>query len=398
MRYGTRVQQLSAGLLFALAFFSAAAPLSIDLYLPGIPELQAELATSPAAAQATISGFMVGMAIGNLIFGPISDATGRKRPIIVAATVLLVASVLCAIAPSIHLLIAARAIQGLAGGCVVVVSRSVVPDLARGAQAARGFSALMALTGFMPAVAPALGGILLPLVGWRGLFWFIATINLIQVLLSLRLPESLPPEKRTSGALSNLFPRIGRCLRRPAYVGYMLAGALGFGALFAYIAASPLVLQRQLGFSPTAFAFTFGAISLLIPLSNVLNMRLVKHVPPRTLLRRALLIDALIAAIVLTLSVTGPTRIILPFLAGLVVMAGFVGANANALAVEEVRDIGAGAGSGAMGFLQFVVAAAVAPVAGVGSNHALAMAAASLTCAAFALAAVVALTTKPSTS
>ena len=164
MRYGTWVQKLSAGLILALAFFAAAAPLSIDMYLAGIPALQDEFATSASAAQATISGFMLGMATGNLIFGPISDATGRKRPIVIGSVILFLTAVACAMAPTIAALIAARFVQGVAGGCVVVVSRAVIPDLVTGAAAARGFSALMALTGFMPAIAPALGGLLLSLI------------------------------------------------------------------------------------------------------------------------------------------------------------------------------------------------------------------------------------------
>lgn len=380
--------------MLALAFFAAAAPLSIDMYLAGIPALQDEFLTSASAAQSTISGFMLGMAIGNLLFGPISDATGRKRPILIGSVILFLTAVACAMAPSIGALIAARFIQGIAGGCVVVVSRAVIPDLVSGAAAARGFSALMALTGFMPAIAPALGGVLLPLVGWRGVFWFIAGINLIQVGLALWLPESLPPSARKPNALAGLFPRIGMCLRRPAFVGYMLAGALGFGALFAYIAASPLVLQRQLGFSASAFALTFGAISLIIPLSNAINMRLVKRVPAQRLLKGALLIDALLAATILLTSLNQPSWFILPLVAGLPMMGGFIGANATALAVEEIRDIGAGAGTGAMGFMQFAVAALVSPAAGLGENHAVVMAAVSLACAAAALAALRTLSAK----
>lgn len=379
--------------MVALAFFAAAGPLAIDMYLPGLPSLQQDLGTSPASAQLTISGFMIGMAVGNLVFGPVSDATGRRAPIVAAATVFFASSVLCALAPSIELLIAARVIQGAAGGCAVVVSRAVVPDLLNGTAAARVFSALLALTGFMPAIAPALGSLLLPLLGWRGIFWFLAAVNVVQLLLALRLPETLPPERRTPGVLRTLLPRIARCFTRPAYVGYMAAGAIGFGALFAYISASPLVLQNQLGFSPHAFALTFGGIALLLPASNALNMRLVKRIPPRTLLIRALLIDALVAATLLILALTGPSApLLIPLFAALAAMSGFITANASALAVEEIRDIGAGAGTGAMGFVQFIVAAVVAPAAGLGTNHALAMALASLVCAGLALALVATLT------
>nr|WP_234947840.1 MFS transporter [Corynebacterium sp. CNCTC7651] len=275
---------------------------------------------------------------------------------------------------------------------MIVVSRSVIPDLARSTAAARAFSALMALTGFMPALAPALGGLMLPVIGWRGIFWVLAAVNFIQVLLALGLPESLPADKRTSGGLRTLFPRIGRCLQRPAFVGYLLACALGFGALFSYIAASPLVLQNQLGLSPTTFSLVFGALALSFPISNALNMRLVRRVPPRKVLIGALLIDASITTLLIFLSLGTLGWWFIPVLATLPMMSGFISANATALAVEEVRDIGAGAGSGAIGFVQFLVAATVAPLAGLGTNHALAMAVSSFACAALGLAAVLLLT------
>lgn len=387
--YSTCVPSLPAGLLLTLAFFAAVGPLSIDMYLPGLPQLQQDLSTTPAAVQLTISGFMIGMALGNLLFGPVSDATGRKRPIVLAAAVLFATAVFCAVAPTIEILIAARFAQGLAGGCLIVVSRAVIPDVAHGTAAARAFSGLMALTGFMPAIAPALGGLLLPHIGWRGIFWVLAAVSLIQLVAALFLPETLPPAGRARGAVRGFGRRLARCLARPSFVGYMVAGALGFGALFAYIAASPLVLQTQLGFSPTAYAYTFGAFSLLLPASNVLNMRLLKRASAHALLRFALLIDATVALALIPLALGGPSVVIVPLLALLPAMSGFIGANATALAVEEVRDIGAGAGSGAMGFTQFVIAAAVAPLAVAGTNYALGMALTSLGCAVVALLGVV---------
>ena len=166
----------------------------------------------------------------------------------------------------------------------------------------------------------------------------------------------------------------------------MLAGSLGFGALFAYISGSPLVLQVQLGQSPTAYAFTFGAIALLFPISNALNMRVVRSVAPRKVLVCALLIDACVTLILIILSLIGPTLVpVVLCLALLAVMSGFISANASALAVEEIRAIGAGAGSGAMGFAQFLIAGVVPALVGLGSNHALTMAVVSLVCACAAL-------------
>ena len=176
-----------------------------------------------------------------------------------------------------------------------------------------------------------------------------------------------------------------QCLRRPAFLGYMFAAGLGFGTLFSYISASPLVLQVQLGVTPTAFSLIFGGIALLIPLSNSINMRLVKTHQPRTLLVVALSVDILAGLILLAYSQLGPNLTMLPFIATLSAMAGFIMANASALAVEEIRDIGIGAGTGAMGFFQFIIGGLVPPLVALGSNPTASMANGILTCAGLAL-------------
>ena len=329
---------------------------------------------------------MLGMALGNLVFGAISDGTGRKPAILVSSVVALAASVACALAPTISFLIAVRFLQGLAGGCAVVVTRAVIPDIAHGREAARGLSGLMAISGFMPAIAPVLGGLIIPTFTWRGVFWTIAAVNLAQILIAWRfVPETLPPAKRTRGTLRTIFPRMVQCLRRPAFLGYMFAAGLGFGTLFSYISASPLVLQVQLGVTPTTFSLIFGGIALLIPLSNSINMRLVKTHQPRTLLVVALSVDILAGLILLAYSQLGPNLTMLPFIATLSAMAGFIMANASALAVEEIRDIGIGAGTGAMGFFQFIIGGLVPPLVALGSNPTASMANGILTCAGLAL-------------
>ncbi|MEX3505581.1 multidrug effflux MFS transporter [Corynebacterium sp. LK2510] len=362
---------LSLGVLLTLALMTAAGPFGIDMYLPGLPAISEDLATTPAMAQLTISGFMVGMALGNLLMGALSDSTGRKRPIVYSSVAFLVASAFCALAPSIELLIAARTVQGFAGGSAMVVSRAVIPDVARGAAAARGFSAMMAITGFAPAIAPVMGSMILPSFGWRGVFWFLAAVNLAQIIIGVFiLRESLPRERRSAGALRGLFPRIGRCLARPEFVGYMLASGMGFAALFSYISGSPLVLQSQLGASPGLYAVLFGSMALLLPVSNMVNMRLVGRFDQRALLRFALLADLAAGVVLLVLSqFTPPLFAVVPFLAVLSLMAGMMMPNATALAVEAVRDIGAGAGNGAMGCFQFIVAGIAAALVAVGANH-----------------------------
>ncbi len=363
------------------------------MYLPGLPALAEDLNTTPAMAQLTITGFMVGMAAGNLLFGAISDSTGRKPPILIGSAAFFVASVGCALAPTIEALIAGRVAQGLAGGAAMVVARAIIPDVAHGRQAARAFSGLMAITGFAPAIAPVLGSLLLPAFGWRGVFWTLAAVNAAQFLLAaLVIPETLPASRRSNSALRGLFPRIGRCLQRPTFIGYMLASSLGFGSLFSYIAASPLVLQNQLGASPSVYALLFGSMALLLPVSNALNMRAVTNVHPGVLLRAALTINLATGAVLFALSHFTPTLpIVVPVLAVLSLTSGFVMANATALGVETVRDVGAGAGSGTMGFVQFLVSATVAPLVATGANHLQTVSISVMACAGVALVALLVL-------
>lgn len=363
------------------------------MYLPGLPALAVDLSTSPALAQLTITGFMAGMAVGNLLFGAVSDGTGRKPAIMVASVVFLLASLVCAVAPSIGVLIVARCVQGLAAGCVVVVTRAIVPDIAHGKEAARGLSGLMAISGFVPAIAPVLGGLVIPWFGWRGVFWTITLVNVVQLVVAWRfLPETVPPGQRTRGAVGMLLPRMARCVRRPRFAAYMLATGLGFGTLFSYISASPLVLQVQLGLSPTVFALLFGAMALLIPLANTVNMRLVKTVHSRTLLLVALGVDCAAGLVLAVFALTQPSVAMIPFIAVLSAMSGFITANATALAVEEIRDIGVGAGTGAVGFFQFIIGGLVPPLVALGTNHTLSMAVSIMACSAAALLVVGALT------
>lgn len=357
------------------------------MYLPALIDLETELGATPSLAQLTISTFMVGMAIGQLFFGSISDSIGRKKPLVVGSALFLAASVGCAMAPSIGFLIVMRLIQGLAGGATAVVSRSVVPDLAHGKEAASAFSALMAVQGLAPAIAPLLGGFLSPVVGWRGIFWIIAAFNLVGLVLSIVVvKESRKPEDRSSGALRNLFPSIGRCLQRPVFVGYLLAFAIGFGVLFSYISASPYVLEHQLGLSTQMYAITFAVNSLAIAFVSALNGKLVRRFSMRRLLFVGLATLLVGSALLLVVGWLGPwlwPTLVLLFINAAAM--GLVLGNSTTLGVEAVRDIGAGAGSGAFGALQMITAGVVSPLVGLGSSAAVSMSTCQVVCAVIAL-------------
>jgi len=236
---------LTGGLLAGLALLSAAGPFSIDMYLPGLPQLGRDLATTNA--QLTLSGFMIGMATGQLIIGVLSDTFGRKRFIISGAALALITSLLCAIAPNIGILIAARFLQGLGSGACVVLARSIIPDITSGVAAAKAFSWMGIISGIAPAAAPVLGSLLVSSLGWRGIFYVLAGIAAAQLLVALFvIPETRPPANRTP--LS--FGSFTAVIKEPVFVRYALVVGFGFASMFAYISASSFVMQEIMGLSP----------------------------------------------------------------------------------------------------------------------------------------------------
>lgn len=369
---------IGPGLLSALALLSAAAPLGTDMYLPGLVAMAGDLGATASTIQLTLTTFMAGLAIGQLLAGPISDAVGRRRMLIGSSMAFLVSSVACALAPTAGALVALRLLQGLAGGAGVVVGRAVIPDLVHGAAAARAYSLMMAINGIAPVVGPVLGGFLIPVTGWRGVFWTLALVNGVMIAASvLVVPESLPPSRRSSGAVRGLLPGIARVLRVPGFVPLLLAFAIGFSVMFAYISGSPFVLQDQLGLSPRTYSLVFGFNGLLIVAMSAINARLVGRIGARALLVAGLAAALLASAGLLAGALVGPSlTVTLPLMAVAVASMGLILGNATTLALDRVSDAGAGVGaaSGLLGFLQFTCAAIVSPLVGLGSSASLSMA------------------------
>ena len=271
---------LTGGLLAGLALLSAAGPFSIDMYLPGLPQLGRDLATTNA--QLTLSGFMIGMATGQLIIGVLSDTFGRKRFIISGAALALITSLLCAIAPNIGVLIAARFLQGLGSGACVVLARSVIPDITSGVTAAKAFSWMGIISGIAPAAAPVLGSLLVSSLGWRGIFYVLAGIAAAQLLVALFvIPETRPPADRTP--LS--FGSFTAVIKEPVFVRYALVVGFGFASMFAYISASSFVMQEIMGLSPQIFALVFGTNALGLMVGGALNTRLLDRFPAAAILK-----------------------------------------------------------------------------------------------------------------
>lgn len=326
------------------------------------------LDTSAASVQLTLTTFMAGLGIGQLIIGPISDGIGRRRLLLGAAAITTLASAACALAPNIEFLIGARLIQGLSGGAAIVLARACIADRARGNGAAKLFSIMMIIGGVAPVVAPLLGGVLLGPVGWRGIFWVLTAAGAVMVAGVLTLvPETLPPERRHGGGLKALVANLGYVTGNRRYLGYALAFIFGFGALFSYIAASPFVVQNVLGLTPSQFSMVFAVNAVGMVVAATITARLLGRLSARTLLNFGVALLTISGAVLFCTAAlfnsTNPAALLIPLFVS-VSSIGFIMGNATALAQGEVTAA-AGTGSALMGAGQFGLAAAVSPLVGI---------------------------------
>jgi DHA1 family bicyclomycin/chloramphenicol resistance-like MFS transporter len=340
---------------------------SIDMYLPALPDLADDLSTSASTAQLTVTACIVGLAGGQVVTGPLSDQWGRRLPLLVCTALYGVASLLCAAAPSAEVLIGARLAQGLAGSAGIVIARAIVRDLYEGAVAARYFALLMSVASAAPVLAPLVGGQLLHVTDWRGIFAVIAglaTLLFAAVLLGIR--ETLPEQERRAGAVRDTFKVFRRLGADRHFAGYALAGGLAFAAMFAYIAGSPFVLQEAYGLSPQAFSAVFAANGLGIVAAAQLSGRLTERVAPRKILRAGLIVSCTGAALLLV-AVLGEIGLaaVLPALFLVVASVGLILPNSAALAMSGWPPAVAGSASSLLGLVQFVIGAAVSPLVGV---------------------------------
>lgn len=346
-------------LLWSLALLSAAGPLAIDLYLPGMPQMATELGTTAAAVQFTLTGILVGMGLGQLCTGVLSDTYGRKPFLVGGAALALAASLVCMVAPSIEVLIIARLIQGLGSGACVVLARSVVPDLLAGKAAAQAFTMLMVITGIAPVVAPLVGGVALPFTGWRGLFGILAGIAVVQLLLAwFAVPETRPADKRTPLSLSSF----GVVATNKYFLGYLVSFAAGFATLFSYISASPFVIQEEMGYSAQAYSLIFAINGMGMMAAGMLNRRLIARYDIAALVRTVHLIQVAGALVCLVAALTGMNLVLLVALFITISANGLLMGNVSTLGVGKVRSR-AGTASALMGFFQFVCAGVVSPLA-----------------------------------
>ncbi|MFI1253861.1 multidrug effflux MFS transporter [Streptomyces netropsis] len=357
-----------------LGGLSALPPLSMDMYLPALPEVTDSLRSPAATVQLTLTACLMGMALGQLVVGPMSDKWGRRRPLLAGMVIYVLATAVCAFAPTAELLIAFRLIQGLAGAAGIVIARAVVRDLYDGVAMARFFSTLMLISGVAPVIAPLIGGQVLRLTDWRGVFVVLTVIGILLTLVVWRcLDETLPPGRRQTGGLGGALRAMRGLLADRVFTGYMLAGGFAFAALFAYISASPFVVQDIYGASPQTFSLLFGVNSVGLVLVGQINGKvLVGRVSLDKALAAGLAVVVLasVALLLMTAGVFGKAGL-LPIATGLFVLMSAMGLtlpNTNAQALMRSRDA-AGSASALLGTSTFLLGAIASPLVGIAGSH-----------------------------
>ncbi|MGI8767816.1 MAG: multidrug effflux MFS transporter [Propionibacteriaceae bacterium] len=373
------------GEFVALGLLSTFGPISLDLYLPALPALADDLHTSTSLAQLSITFCLFGLASGQLLAGSLSDRYGRRKPLIIGLIGYLLASLACAAAPQIAVLLVLRLVQGVCGASGLVISRAIARDLHSGRAPVIFLSRLVLINGLAPVLAPVIGGQLVRVMSWRGIFVVLAGFAVVLLVAGLfGVPETLPPERRHErDGRSNVVRRDGRSnvvrrggsgmllhgftgpLKDPAFIGTVLAAGAAGASMFAYISGSTFVLQRIFGLSPQGFSLAFAVNSIGIMAIGQLSGRLARRWPPSRLLGIGLGQNLVGALWLLVAIVTGLGLVAV--LVGLFVMVSAIGMifpSSAALAMANYPDR-AGAASALVGLGQYVCGGIAAPLVGI---------------------------------
>ncbi|WP_371864251.1 multidrug effflux MFS transporter [Escherichia albertii] len=353
-----------------------------DLYLPALPEMSKQLAATTTITQLTLTASLIGLGVGQLLFGPLSDKIGRKRPLILSLLLFIVSSVLCATTNNIYWLVVWRFMQGIAGAGGSVLSRSIARDKYQGVTLTQFFALLMTVNGLAPVLSPVLGGYIVSTFDWRILFWVMAEIGTVLLLgCLLFIHETLPENNRGSSLLLT-----GRSvLQNRRFMRFCLIQSFMLAGLFAYIGSSSFVLQKEFGFSPMQFSLVFGLNGIGLIIASWIFSRLARRFNAMKLLRVGL-IAAILCALLTFLCAW--RQLPIPALAALFFTIAFcsgIGTVSGAEAMSAVRTQESGMASALMGMSMFVFGGIAAPLSGLGGETLLKMSLAITVCYTLAL-------------
>lgn len=365
-----------AGLALLLGLLAFLGPLNIDMYLPSFPEIAQDLDTSATLVQASLTACLLGLAIGQLFAGPISDAQGRRKPLLIATLLFALASVLCALAPNIVILIAMRFLQGLTASAGVVLSRAVVRDVFSGQALTKFFSLLMVIIAIAPMIAPMIGGFILAFnsTSWKSIFFFLSIVGLLMVIIvAMKLKETLPPHKRIPSSAGASIKTMGSLLKDRSFIGYALVVGFIHGGSFAYVSGTPFIYQDIYGVSPQVFSVLFGINGLAIITGSFVIGRLSGIIPEKMLLQIAV-VTALIATSVLFVMtmIEGPLVLIVIFIFIYMITMGMILTSTFTLGMAK-QGHRAGSASAVLGMLPLLFGSIFSPLAGINEASAVPM-------------------------
>ena len=357
-----------------LGMLAALAPLATDMYLPALPVMTAAFGVRASTVQLSLTMTMIGMAVGPLFAGPISDHWGRKRPLCIGMLFFSLATVGCVMSDDIVPFLTFRFLQGFTGAFGLVTARAVARDLYEGAELTRFFSLLMLVNGLAPILAPMIGGEILLFASWRGIFILLAVIGVLLTIASVFAPETLSETGRIDD-LTESFQKFGHLMKDAYFRGQCLVQFFFFAAFFAYIAGSPFLFQNIYGISPQAYGFIFGGIGAAVSLAGVLPIRLAGRVPDHKVLAWTLRQSVVGSLLFLAACYTkAALPLLILSLLTVIPLVSVLGAVSFSLAMKAQGEQ-AGSASALLGFFSMVAGGLAAPLVGIaGEENALPMA------------------------
>ncbi|KUP38449.1 Bcr/CflA family efflux MFS transporter [Bacillus halotolerans] len=363
-------------LAFLLGMLAILGPLNIDMYLPSFPDIADDLSASASLVQLSLTACLIGLTIGQVIVGPVSDAQGRRKPLLICIFLFALSSLFCALSPNITTLVAARFLQGITASAGLVLSRAIVRDVFTGRELSKFFSLLMVITAVAPMIAPMTGGalLLLPFATWHTIFHFLTIIGFVLVLvIALRLKETLPPEKRIPSSIGTSVRTMGSLLKDRSFMGYALTVGFVHGGSFAYVSGTPFVYQDIYGVSPQVFSILFGINGLAIIAGSFIIGRFGGIIHEKSLLRMAVITAMIATAVLLTMTmIHGPLAALVISIFVYMITIGMVLTSTFTLAMEK-QGHRAGSASALLGMLPLLLGSIVSPLVGIDETTAVPM-------------------------
>lgn len=352
-------------LIIILGALTAIGALSIDMFLPGLPQITSDFDTTASAAQLTLTLFMVGLAFGNLIMGPLSDAYGRKQPLIIVMVIYTIASIGIVFSANITMMISLRLVQGLCAGAAAVISRAIASDMYHGKALTKFLAVLMLVNGVAPVIAPALGGLILIFSTWHMVFIILTVFGIFMVVsTAFRVPESLSKQAREPADIKSILIQFKRLLKRPKFVLPMLLQGMTFVILFSYISASPFITQRIYTLSPQAFSIMFAVNGIGLIISSQLSGKLVDYFSPLAIMRGYTWVQ-LVGVIMISIVLIFHLPIFFLFIAFFVLVSPVTGIATLGFSVAmDERTGGGGSASSLLGLVQTLIGGISTPLVG----------------------------------